>query len=118
MATFRSKEAQEIYDLYRKGGGLDECPMCNEKPLEQFTLWKVMANAFPYDRIARSHHMLVPKRHVRESELTPEELSEFITLKNSVLNGRYDYFLEATDLTKTIPGHYHLHLVVVKENFR
>ena len=76
-----------------------------------------MPNAFPYDRIAQSHHMLVSNRHAKEVELTPEELSEFIELKNAVLNNRYDYFLEATDRTKSVPEHFHLHLLVVKEDF-
>ncbi len=76
-----------------------------------------MPCAFPYDRIASSHDMLVPNRHVKEAELTPEELREFVELKNAVLNGRYDYFLESTDRTKSVPGHFHVHLIVVIEDF-
>lgn len=56
--------------------------------------------------------MLVPIRHVREDELTSEEISELALVKAGFVNDEYDYVLEATNKTKTIPSHFHLHLVV------
>lgn len=114
MATLRTKETEQKYKEHREKGGLNSCPLCAETAIEQFTYWKVIPNAFPYDRIASVHTMLVPNRHVTEAELTPEEVEEFKQLKSTYLNDNYQFVLEAMHKQKSIPGHFHLHLIVVK----
>lgn len=61
--------------------------------------------------------MLVPVRHAREDELTAEEVLELGTVKAGFINDEYDYILEATNKTKTIPSHFHLHLVLGAEHY-
>lgn len=113
--SLRTIDGQQKYDDYRKTLSKDTgCALCEEKPLQSFRYWKILENNFPYDKIASTHHMIVPLRHIQESELTNEELKEFSEIKLNVLNQSYDYTLEASTKNKSIPAHYHLHLVVLK----
>ena len=76
--------------------------------------WKIVTNDFPFDRIAKSHDMLVLLRHA--DAITEAEREELEKLKNGYVNEHYQYIIEITPNTRSIPGHYHLHLVVAKEN--
>lgn len=114
-STLRTKEQAERYAAHRAVGGNDMgCPLCGETAIDEFTYWRVIQNNFPYDTIAAVHHMLVPKRHVTERELAPEEQAELFTIKNDHL-GAYDYILEATPARKSLPAHFHLHLIILKD---
>jgi diadenosine tetraphosphate (Ap4A) HIT family hydrolase len=116
MASLRTPETQAKYVEYIASGRLESgCALCAKTTLREFSHWKIVQNDFPYDRIASMHHMLIPKRHVSEAELTEEEHQEFLALKNGTLNDMYDYFLEAAHRAKTVPAHFHIHLVVLKE---
>lgn len=64
--------------------------------------------------IADVHHMLIPMRHVAESELTDDERAEFDEIKNSYLEMHYDGIYENMSKGKTIPAHAHIHLWVFK----
>ena len=90
------------------------CPLCSGEALTTFVHWKIMKNAFPYDGIARVHDMLVPLRHITEAELTKEQHQELFDIKHTYLNEKYEYIMEATNSVKSIPGHFHLHLIVTK----
>jgi len=114
--SFRTQEGNARYDAYRKDNPVftDTCVLCDRAPLHEFTWWKIIENAFPYDRIASTHHMLMPKRHTLESELTPDEKSELERIKESGLDA-YQFIIEPTRALKSIPSHFHLHLIVCKE---
>ncbi len=92
----------------------DSCALCSKEPLVTYTHWKIIDNAFPYDLIAKDHHMMVPIRHTKESGLTDAELLEFTQIKTDFINSKYDYIIEATPQNKSIPGHFHLHLIIAK----
>ncbi len=116
MVSLRTTAIEEAYKQWRDAGGLQQgCPLCRNTPLEQFTYWKVIVNDFPYDKVAEKHHMLVPLRHVTEGELTEEEKQELQTIKPTYLNDNYQFIIEATHKTKSVPEHFHLHLIVVRE---
>lgn len=117
MAVFllRKPETQEKYDMHKAVGALERgCVLCNEFALQTFQFWRIVKNDFPYDVIANIHHMLIPIRHVVESELTDEERKEFNEIKNSYLAMHYDGIYENMPKGKTIPTHMHLHLFVFK----
>lgn len=115
MANLRSDEAQKIYSAYRKNLPPNApCPLCEEKSIQDFEFWRVITNNFPYDTIAKTHHMLVPRRHVDEQSLSSEELAELIKIKHGMFHNEYDWFIEAAMKNKSIPAHYHLHLIVAK----
>lgn len=113
--SFRTKEGNAQYDAYRATGVLEKsCVLCERESLHEFTLWRIIENRFPYDRIASVHHMLVPKRHTSEGELTDDERRELYEIKQNSLE-EYQFIIEPTPHVKSIPAHFHLHLVVSKE---
>lgn len=57
--------------------------------------------------------MLVPLRHIKETDLSDKEYQELLQLKSSHTEP-YDLIIEAVYKTQTIPGHFHLHLIKVK----
>ena len=116
MSTLRTQETKAIYDAYIAQGGLeDACVLCTSDVLKSFTYWKIIANRFPYDRIAKVHDMILPLRHVTENDLTEAERDELHSIKTAYLNEHYDVFLEASSRLKTVPAHFHLHLIVLKD---
>lgn len=90
------------------------CVLCSAAAIQTFQYWKIINNDFPYDRIATVHHMIIPLRHVREDGLTAAEQAEFRTIKQGELQ-KYDYIFEPTDHQRSIPDHYHAHLMVARE---
>lgn len=89
------------------------CALCAKTAIKTFTYWKLIPNEFPYDLIASTHEMLVPLRHSTEQDLNADELQEFQSIKATDLQ-TYDYLVEATMKTKSIPQHFHLHLLIGK----
>ena len=92
----------------------DTCPLCTAQTLKTFTRWRLIDNKYPYDAVAKTHHLLVPIRHTDGSEITSDERDELELLKNTQLNSDYSFILETLPGTKSIPGHYHLHLIQPK----
>jgi hypothetical protein len=92
------------------------CALCLKEPVETFKYWKIVANDFPYDLIAREHNMLLPMRHIAEDGLSSDELRELIDIKMNHLDPKYDYVIEAAPKNKSIPDHFHLHLIVMKNS--
>lgn len=117
MARLRTKEAEEQYKKLIASGYLNGgCKLCEAPALREFSHWKIVENKFPYDRIARVHDMVLPKRHVEEDELSQEEKDEYRTIKEDYIEQTYEYLIEATSKQKSIPEHFHLHLIIPKEN--
>lgn len=117
MAYFRSKPVNELYKEHQETEEFKTtCVLCTAVPLQTFTYWKIMQARFPYDLIAGTHHMLLPLRHVSELELTVEEVAEFMEIKHSdPIQHFYDNFIESTHKTRSIPPHFHLHMVILKK---
>jgi hypothetical protein len=115
MTRIRSLRSQETEARYRadiRDGILERgCKLCEKPALKQFAHWKIVINDYPYDSIAEVHDMIVSLRHVREDGLSSEELSEYKRIKEEHLMGTYQYILEATHGSQSIPSHYHLHLI-------
>lgn len=117
MSTFlRTQEMKKRYQEHRRDDRDNgQCALCSKLPLQDFTHWKLVDNAFPYDVIAQRHHMIIPKRHVTEENLTQAELDEFARIKRELIHPSYDYIIEASTRGKSIPDHHHLHLIVGKQ---
>jgi hypothetical protein len=117
MATLRTPETKKKYSEWLAAQGVQsECPLCVREPLHSFTFWKIIDNHFPYDRVAKVHHTLVTLRHVAEADLSSEERAELLEIKRSkLIDERYDYSLEATPHTLSLPGHFHIHLMAIKD---
>lgn len=110
----RTEGTAKKYLAYRATGALETgCPLCSGHSISTFKFWKIILNDFPYDRIAETHHMIIPLRHVNELELTKEEKDEFYKIKYLKLQ-EYDLIVEAAQRNKSIPTHFHLHLINTK----
>jgi len=114
--SWRSEEMHERYQSERQTALEDPtaCPLCTAQTLQSFTYWRLIDNKYPYDAVAITHHMLLPIRHSDGSDLTSAERDELELLKKTQLNKQFSFILEALPGTKSIPGHYHLHLIQPK----
>ncbi len=115
MVSLRTPEIKKRYREYLKTEtSADACALCEKKSIKNFKFWKLTENSFPYDRIAKTHHMLVSIRHVSGEKLNEEELEELKIIKKSLVDAEYDWIIEAAHKNQSIPDHFHLHLIVGK----
>lgn len=112
MSYFRSKKVDDAYLSEQKLPDWNVgCKLCEAATVFESTYWRIIPNKFPYDLIAHHHAMIVPRRHVREDALTHEELDELKVLKSTYINDNFMFIVEATPNRKSIPAHFHLHLI-------
>lgn len=106
------------YERYKqtdfKDGVCTLCQRTKTKPVKQFRHWKIIDNWFPWDRISKTHHMIIPKRHASYKKLNRQEKQELDKIKLGYVNETYGIMAEATHRIKSIPDHYHLHLIILK----
>ncbi len=114
MASLRSPETAESYRKYLKSEPGGSCSLCEKVPIKEFAFWKIVENSFPYDKISKTHHMLMPTRHVSEDFLSEEERKELRDIKISFVQAEYDWIIESTHKNRSIPEHFHLHLLTAK----
>ena len=112
--SLRKVETELAYRRYQKTSKFPTCYICSAPAIKTYGKWKKIENEFPYNEIATENHMIVPLRHTTEDNLTEEELREFTEIKEDI-NDKYDMILENTHKQKSIPGHFHLHLLQIKE---
>lgn len=88
----------------------------SEKVVEDFEHWKIIENDFPYDAVAKTSHMIATKRQIPFDWklLNQEEIKEFENLRDGYIRENYDVIYENLPKGQTIPGHFHLHLLVLK----
>lgn len=116
MGTMRTKEMIKKYEAHKRA--LDPnvpCELCTKEPLQTFQYWKITDCMFPWDKIAETHHLILPLRHATDLELTAAEWQELHEIKQKHLQAAYEVIAEATNKKKSIPGHWHLHLIISKE---
>lgn len=112
--TLRTPETEAKYQEMKDSGVMSEgCRLCEETITMNFTHWRLIPNRFPYDEVFEPHDMLIPIRHT--ADINEEERLELEEIKKSYINHHYRYIMEATHSTKSIPQHYHLHLVEIKK---
>ena len=98
-----------------ESGSAIGCRLCDDPAtIQDFKHWRLVPNAFPYDRYFSKSDMLVSKRHVDELGLSEVEKVELLKLKSEVLTNQYDIILENLPKQKSIPHHIHYHLVEIK----
>lgn len=118
MNSFRTPEKQAEYKEIRKHfKNAHVCALCEKTSIEEYEYWRIVKNDYPYDKIAKIHNMLIPKRHVTEEEFNIEEERELKEIKKKLLDSNYEFIIEATKHKKSIPEHFHLHLIITKDEF-
>ncbi|MFZ1019906.1 MAG: hypothetical protein WAN61_02865 [Minisyncoccia bacterium] len=117
MGILRTKRSDRRYRKLIAAGLLenDGCKLCQEIVIKKFKHWKILKTRFPWDRIAKVHHMIVPIRHITFEQLNRAEKKEYEIIKESYIQKNYETIAESTNKTKTIPTHFHLHLIVIKD---
>lgn len=116
LPSFRTKETEYSYYAFKMDSHAStDCVICAKNSIMIFKYWKIIENQFPYDRISTIHHMIVPIRHVRFGELSMDEISELEQIKRNEIDKVYECIIESTALTQSVPEHFHLHLLVLKE---
>lgn len=104
----RTKKTADIYDNSLKSSSFIE----KSATLREFKYWRVIANDFPYDAVATTHDLLVPKRKFAEIvEATKEEKEELDNLIKEYLCETYDMYLVNFNKGRTVQDHYHIHLL-------
>lgn len=112
LPDLRSPEMAKSYEQHRKTEEfISKCPLCHKKSIREFEYWKIVDNSFPYDLIAVTHHLLIPKMHAIEKDLSKEALDELILIKTEHLD-MYSFMLMALPKSVSIPQHLHYHLIV------
>ncbi len=113
MPSLRTPEGTKEYQEYLSAVDANApCVLCAKPSIQDFTHWKIVVNEFPYDVISKDHFMILPIRHTTEADLNEAEKQEYSTIKNNVIQEKYDYIIENATKNKSIPGHFHLHLFI------
>jgi len=112
--NLRTPETEAHYQSYLEHKQKGDCYLCTGSTLREFQLWRILQNQYPYDRIVKTHHLIVLKRHTDESGLTVPEYNELYDIK-SVLKNDYDMLLENTLKRKSIREHFHIHAIEVAD---
>ena len=120
MQDLRSRRTYEKYLKYieKRTAGLIEntCRLCELEPIKDFKYWKIITNEYPWDMIAKTHHKITPKRHVIYGKLNKKEREEFDKIKESFIEKDYELIVEASTRKKSIPDHFHIHLMNLKDS--
>lgn len=113
---FRTKKTYDRYMKKVANGLLNHgCRLCQIEPIKDFKYWKILDNEYPWDLVAKINHILIPKRHVIYSKLNNAEKKEFDKIKLDYIEKKYIMMVEVTDRQKSIPSHFHVHLLVLKK---
>lgn len=120
MSLFRTNDNLENYVKFKNSIPNDYCPFCDTNNIvttrtivKKYNYWTMIENDFPYDKVARVHQLLVLNRHVgKEKDLTIAELTELVQLKNQLLENDDYEFLENNIRRRSIPNHFHIHLLI------
>ncbi len=92
------------------------CSLCTkDKSIKKFKHWRIVENRFPYDLIAKTHHIIISSRHVVYDKLNKAEKKELDLIKSTYIQIKYQMFMEATKKRQSVPEHFHIHLIVFKD---
>jgi len=87
----------------------------NSPAILEFKEWRVINNRFPYDTIAKVHHLLVPKRQfVNMLDMNEYERAELDGLLAHELGETYDMIAYNFPKNQSVKSWLHYHLIVLK----
>jgi diadenosine tetraphosphate (Ap4A) HIT family hydrolase len=90
--------------------------MVNAPSIKEYEYWRIIENKFPYDTIAKVHHMLVPKQQTASwLDISLSESAELDLLIMYELPKDYDMILLNFPKAQSVKDWLHFHLIVVKE---
>ena len=107
--TYRSKKIEEEYQKVLGTLEGKPCFMCNNEPVHTWKRWKLFVNNFPYDEIAEKNMLLCLNDH--REEMNGEDFKELQTIKKLKFMSEYHGLLENLAGSKSIPDHFHFHVI-------
>lgn len=112
VTLLRTLETQRAYEKHMQIKK-STCFMCDYNAPIIADCWKIIPNQFPYDAIAEKHDMLVLASHGNTLGFTEEESLKIMKDFLFKIQG-YDAIIENAPANRSVPGHYHLHLIKYK----
>jgi len=111
--TLRSKKLEKIYQDYLKNDYDYKCIFCSrDMIIEEFNHWILLKNKFPYNKVFKNHCLLSPKAHIKEfKDLYKDEITELNELLEEL---DYDMCILNKKKKRSVPEHFHYHLVKIK----
>lgn len=102
-----------MFVRYENKAKHEECFFCSSPAVRDFRLWKLIENEFPYDAVAEKHYLLAPKRHFASvDDMNQYERHELQEIRDQLESEKeFDCILENLARGRTVPDHYHLHLI-------
>lgn len=89
--------------------------LLDDPRLREWEHWALIENEFPYTAVFKVHHLLIPKRIVDKDNLTDEESEELMLILDK-MNEEYDCLLVNYEKKQSIRNHFHVHLLIYKDN--
>lgn len=118
--SLRTPETFQKY-IFAKKNSTEGCPLCRiekRSVIKNFKYWVIVPNEFPYDKIAKQNDMLLLKRHADLKNISQEEFAELMEIKTNFLpNLPYSTVYENLPRQQSVKGHFHVHLIVLKDEF-
>lgn len=103
-----------------KKGEVEANFFANCERARTFRYWFITRNEYPYDRLAKKHDLLAPKRKFASStDMTNLERAELERIKKIFeKTAEYDSVMENIPHQRTIRDWYHVHLIQFKGRFK
>lgn len=91
--------------------------LSSEPILVKFAHWRIIENAYPYDMIFSTHHLLIPKRQFADRrDINENERRELQDIVFRYIEDNYDGVIDNTTKRRSIHVLYHLHLFKWHQN--
>lgn len=90
-------------------------PLHEEPHLKKWNHWALIDNSFPYSAAFKVHHMLIPRRVVKEEDLSKSERLELTKILDE-LHDVYDCYQVNFLKKQSVRNHYHIHLLAFKDS--
>ena len=112
----RTKETNEKYKEYLKH--TRSVDFLTKNRVATYTHWIIIKDEFPYDAIATTHDLLIPKRIFAErKDMNTQEAEELEHLVQHTLPKTYEILLDKlSKKARSILDHYHIHLLNLKKH--
>ncbi len=110
--SLRTLEDELQYRDRKKRG--ESVPLIHEPKLKTWKYWAIIENKFPYSGAFKVHHLLIPKKQATYAELSKVEKDEMELILAEIAED-YDCSMVNFGKRQSKPGHYHIHLLVFKD---
>ena len=110
--TLRLAKTENKYKNALKNGETKD--LLTIEPLIEFEHFRIIPNKYPHDKIAKTHHLLIPKRRIDSwTKFNRKERKEFKKL-DGFLRHKYDSISQNYPSLLSVRDIVHWHLYILK----